>query len=188
MRYMAAPQRSHCIASSVAGGGAAPRRDTTGVTITLRGEPIEGGTFSGGLSTAAIIRPQIGSERSSGYARSMTDASSAPGRICGHRRLAQSAGDDGRECSRDQRHSHHERAQGHQAGHHQLLTPNSRLLTADCYRPQPIWFATNQRAIIETGTPSNHATPYFITASLSHNSVIPAVQHTFQKDVVPPLL
>src|SRR5688572_16974835 len=33
------------------------------------------------------------------------------------------------------------------------------------YSPQPIWFATNQRAIIETGTPNNHATPYFITYS-----------------------
>ena len=67
MRYMAAPQRSHCIASWVAAGAAAPRRDTTGVTITLWGEPIVGGTFSGGLSTAAIIRPQIGSARSSAY-------------------------------------------------------------------------------------------------------------------------
>jgi hypothetical protein len=35
MRYMSAPQRSHCIASSAGMGGAAPRADTTGLTITL---------------------------------------------------------------------------------------------------------------------------------------------------------
>jgi hypothetical protein len=35
----------------------------------------------------------------------------------------------------------------------------------ESYRPQPIWFATNHSAIIDTGTPSNHATPYFISHS-----------------------
>ena len=35
------------------------------------------------------------------------------------------------------------------------------------YKPHPIWFATNHNAMSETGTPSNHATPYFITRSFS---------------------
>src|SRR5687768_3109402 len=87
MRYMPAPQRSHCITSSAGAGAAAPRIDTTGVTITLWGEEVVGGTFSGGLSTAAIIRPQIGSERSSGNAFQIT-AVTAPGCICGHRPVA----------------------------------------------------------------------------------------------------
>jgi hypothetical protein len=34
------------------------------------------------------------------------------------------------------------------------------------YRPQPIWFAMNHNPIIETGTPSNQATPYFIITPL----------------------
>ena len=37
------------------------------------------------------------------------------------------------------------------------------------YRPQPIWFAMNHKAIIETGTPSNHATPYSIITPLEQN-------------------
>jgi hypothetical protein len=35
------------------------------------------------------------------------------------------------------------------------------------YKPHPIWFAINHNAIIETGTPNNHATPYFIAYSFS---------------------
>ena len=35
------------------------------------------------------------------------------------------------------------------------------------YSPHPIWFATNHKAMSDTGTPSNHATPYFISALLS---------------------
>jgi hypothetical protein len=53
MRYMSAPQRSHFMASSAA-GGIAPRADTTGVTINLWGELTVGGTFPGVLSTATL--------------------------------------------------------------------------------------------------------------------------------------
>jgi hypothetical protein len=42
------------------------------------------------------------------------------------------------------------------------------------YMPQPIWFAMNHKAIIETGTPSNQATPYFIISPLEQirNSIL----------------
>lgn len=33
------------------------------------------------------------------------------------------------------------------------------------YMPHPIWFAANHTAMRENGTPTNHATPYFIFAS-----------------------
>ena len=48
------------------------------------------------------------------------------------------------------------------------------------YRPHPIWFAMNHKAIIETGTPSNHATPYFIITPLEQirNSIL---QLAFQR-------
>ena len=46
----------------------------------------------------------------------------------------------------------------------------------------------NHKAMIETGTPNNHATPYFITPLLSNNSVIPSVQHLFHQEAVSPLL
>jgi hypothetical protein len=59
------------------------------------------------------------------------------------------------------------------------------------YSPHPIWFATNHNAMIETGTPSNHATPYFIVVSPSVNSLRGRLQHAFQTviaDPVSPLL
>ena len=199
---MSAPQRSHFIASSAGAGGAGPSAETTGFTASLCGDVTVGGTFVADLSTAVTLtgeeeknnqekksEPQTGSARSF-RGRGSCGVTRNRAASAATRRFADSAagGPLHRDLDRDLAEArgvlreakadsgYLEMTAASAAATSVIVTTKeprvTRRVITMSYSPHPIWFATNQRAIIETGTPSNHATPYFITPLLSNNFVI----------------
>lgn len=160
MRYISAPHRSHFVASSDEGCGADRRAENIGVTTSL----------TGGLSTPALYRPTQLARRPVVERLLLQNEDDArdeqqPARQRRQRHSLGFVGGDFDRARIDNRVATRPReaavCEPRDAKHHEEHTDDLQ----SAQNPQPTWLAMNHKPMIDTGTPSNHATPYFMCPS-----------------------